>query len=165
MNVDNMNDIEMPMPPKTQIQLLSIPSDTLVEGDLYAMLLMGTNTWSYGVYTGDSLRITDTEKIPLEFEYSRKLCYARTGTGRWDSSLASFHALTVDVESMVYTWKAKEAANGNWGWGGPEAERPLQRVGWTLTEHLHEQAWARRKHAVTAWAAVYAAKFAAETGA
>lgn len=149
--------------PKTAIERSSIPTKELVVGDLYAVLLIGgNNTWFYGIYNGDSLSITDTEKIMLEF-CARKLCYARTGPGRWDTTLASFHPITVDVESMVSTWKAEEAARGNWGWGGPAADVPLRRVGWDLATHLRERAWARRKHAVAAWALARAAIAAEET--
>lgn len=149
--------------PKTAIEKSSIPAKELVVGDLYAVLLLGNNTWCYGVYNYDSVAVTDKARMPLEAESSHELLYARTDPGRWDTSLASFHAITVDVESMVNSWKAEEAARGNWGWGGPAADVPLRRVGWDLATHLRERAWARRKHAVAAWALARAAMEAEET--
>lgn len=145
------NNLEIP---KTPLETLSIPADQLEVGGLYAVLLLGNSTWCYGVYNYDSVAVTDKAQMPLESESSHTLLYARTGPGRWATTLASFYPITVDVDSMVNTWRAEEP-HGD--------DRPLQRVGWDLATHLRERAWARRKYAVAAWAAARAALVAEET--
>ncbi len=150
--------------PKTPIQTLSVPSKELEVGGLYAVLLLGNNTWCYGEYNYDSVAVTNTARMPLESECSHTLLYARTGPGRWATTLVSFHPITVDVPAMVASWEATEAAGGNFGWHVEEANAPLRRVGWDLATHLRERAWARRKHAVAVWAARQAALLAEESG-
>lgn len=143
----------------------SIHSEALVEGKIYAMLLFACNAWGYGVFNGAAgFRLSDTQTIPLDyrqthFNYRRvHMWMARMGPNEYDVHPVQFYPITHSVETMVHTWREarrlqewEEDGVGDW------KITPLNRMGWTLMEHLRTQAWARRKDAVMAWAAVLAA--------
>ena len=147
----------------------AIPRADLVKGSLYAILLIGKNVWCYGVYNGhDGTLVNDTMLMPLEYRYNSatqaSVWMARTGPDLFDVCEVLFFPITHNVETMVNGWREADRLRG-WeedGVGFLEIV-PIRHIGWTLMKHLRERAWARRMHAVTAWAARQAALLEAET--
>lgn len=138
----------------------SIPYNELVVGKLYTILVIARNAICYGVLEDAAVGVTDTTYLPIEKNaqdlLGRSMWKARLGPGRYDLAEILFYPITHDLETSVYAWREKERLREwrEYGTGYFKSDTPhLRRVGYTLIDKLREQAFARRKHAVIAWAA------------
>lgn len=113
----------------------TIPYADLVEGTLYATLLISRNIWFYSLYTGDAVDVTDktthtmgdaeaikTNKVMLSLALDKGLDLL--GKPTWRAVMSTrehkmlqpeilFYPVTENVENLVHTYR-EEARRQEW---------------------------------------------------